>query len=80
MDTNTDKDVKTAKLGRRGSRPNLKAAVNIVWILCKTCMFLGVFRFAKKLKFLRAGFKVFPGLSGTLLLYALVFIGRNDVG
>ena len=26
----------------------------------------------------RAGFIAFPGLSGTLLLYALVLIGRND--
>ena len=62
----------------------LKATVNIAWILCKTCMFFGVFRFVKKLKFLnKSGIhSISRSLrdSGTLLSYALVLIGRNGGG
>ena len=48
-----------------------KAAVNIVWFFAKTCMFYGVFQFAKNMKFLiRAGFIVFPGLPGALIVCA----------
>ena len=41
-------------------------------------MFLELFLFAKKMKFLlRAGFAVFPGLPLALLFYARALIGRT---
>ena len=45
-----------------------KAAVRVA-------CFFGVFRFTENMESL-----FFPGLSGTLLIYALVLIGRTDRG
>ena len=45
------------------------------------CMFLGVLRFAKKMKFLTLNGRdssYFQGLAGVLLLYARALIGRTD--
>ena len=57
-------------------KDTFKAAVNIVWILCKSCMFLGAFRFAKNMKFLnKGGIRSISRSLRDAFLYALVLIG-----
>ena len=57
----------------------LKGAVYTVWIFIYSCMFLELFLFAKKMKFLtKGGIHCISRSSLGTLFYARALIGRTD--